>query len=405
MNTYFTSNGNQGARVAGVRLAVLWCVMVLFMPGMRAQVGAEDSVRVSLVTFYPGAEVFELFGHTEVRVTDSQRDLYYNYGVFDFYAPHFVARFAAGETDYYCVAVTPRMATTGYEGRRMVEQVLNLTSDEARRVRDFLADNALPENSMYRYKFFSDNCSTRPREIIESAFGDSLRFGPLPQGVTYREIVRHYTANYAWERFGIDLALGMPLDTVISARQQMFVPMLLMQALQEGTVTHGGVARKAVLQRNQLLPGAEEGNILPPTPWYATPMAVALLLLVISLLVTWRDIKRGKANRLFDTMLLTVYGLAGCVIFYLTFYSTHEATSPNLNALWLHPFYLLAALLLWWKRARGVVRLHHAIALLAIVVAAVLFVSGLQVPDAAFYPLMLAMALRLATGLISRANA
>ena len=124
------------------------------------------------------------------------------------------------------------------EERRMVEQELNLPQDRAIMVRDFLWKNALPENRTYRYKFLSDNCSTRPRDIIEMAAGDGLQYPAMGDTtVTYRDILAHYCRNYAWEKFGIDLVLGWNVDTVIDQRATMFIPMLLMDAVAGATIT------------------------------------------------------------------------------------------------------------------------------------------------------------------------
>ena len=168
----------------------------------------EDSVRVSLVTFYPGSEPHNIWGHSEIRVQQGPIDLYFNYGVFDFQAPAFMWRFMLGQTDYMCMPVPRVYATMGMEERRMVEQELNLPQDRALAVRDFLWNNAQPENRTYRYKFLSDNCSTRPRDIIEMAAGEGLQyptFSPstlltgMPGAekansndiVTYRDILAH----------------------------------------------------------------------------------------------------------------------------------------------------------------------------------------------------------------------
>ena len=59
----------------------------------------EEPVRVSLVTFYPGSEPHNIFGHSEVRVQQGSTDLYFNYGVFDFKSSGFLWRFVLGETD------------------------------------------------------------------------------------------------------------------------------------------------------------------------------------------------------------------------------------------------------------------------------------------------------------------
>ena len=103
---------------------------------IQVQEREEDSVRVSLVTFYPGSEPHNIWGHSEIRIQQGPVDLYFNYGVFDFQAPAFMWRFMLGETDYICQPIPRAYATLGMEQRRMVEQELNLPQDRALMVRD-----------------------------------------------------------------------------------------------------------------------------------------------------------------------------------------------------------------------------------------------------------------------------
>ncbi|MBQ1177849.1 MAG: DUF4105 domain-containing protein, partial [Bacteroidaceae bacterium] len=62
----------------------------------------SDSIRVSLVTCSPGTAVYEVYGHTALRVEIPSQgvDAAVNYGLFSFEAPNFVWRFIKGETDY-----------------------------------------------------------------------------------------------------------------------------------------------------------------------------------------------------------------------------------------------------------------------------------------------------------------
>ena len=82
-----------------VRKYVLVLVAALVSLGLRAQ---TDSLQVSLLTCAPGTEVYQLYGHTALRMQDASKgvDVVFNYGVFDFNAPHFTWRFVLGECDY-----------------------------------------------------------------------------------------------------------------------------------------------------------------------------------------------------------------------------------------------------------------------------------------------------------------
>ena len=355
----------------------------------------EDSVRVSLVTFYPGSEPHNIWGHSEIRVQQGPVDLYFNYGVFDFQAPAFMWRFMLGETDYLCMPVPRAYATMGMEGRRMVEQELNLPQDRAIAVRNFLWYNAQPENRTYRYKFLSDNCSTRPRDIIEMAAGEGLQYPAMGDTtVTYRDILAHYCRNYAWEKFGIDLVLGWNVDTVLDQRATMFIPMILMDAIDHATIKTDSVTMPLVKATTVPVDASTAGKVKPPTPWYISPMAVALLVLLLTLLVSSRDWRRRDVSRWFDTILFTTGGLAGCLLFFLIFFSTHEATSPNINVAWLHPLLLLLAVLPWFKKTRTAAGWLHALNALVVSLLMLAWPWQPQVGNIAFFPLMAALVVR-----------
>ena len=368
---------------------------VLPMPDPAQELQEEDSVHVSLVTFYPGSEPHNIWGHSEIRVQQGPVDVYFNYGVFDFQAPAFMWRFMLGQTDYLCQPVPRAYAMLGMENRRMVEQELNLPQDKAIMVRDFLWNNAQPENRTYRYKFLSDNCSTRPRDIIEMAAGEGLRYPAMSDStVTYRDILAHYCRNYAWERFGIDLVLGWNVDTVLDQRATMFIPMLLMDAVAGATITTDSTTTRLVKATTVPIDKSTEGNVRPPTPWYLSPMTVAVLVLALTLMVTWRDWRRHDVTRWFDTILFSAGGLAGCLLFFLIFFSTHEATSPNINIAWLNPVLLLLAILPWFKKTRNAARWLHALNALVVALLMLAWPWQPQVGNFAFFPLMTALVTR-----------
>ena len=73
-------------------MAVLCAVAFFVMPA-----NAGD-YRVSLVTCYPGQIVYELYGHTAIRIQHGGMDKAYNFGMFSFSKPNFIYRFVKGRT-------------------------------------------------------------------------------------------------------------------------------------------------------------------------------------------------------------------------------------------------------------------------------------------------------------------
>ena len=369
---------------------LLSCLFASAQKPASDTIAKANPIEVSLITYYPGNEVFEVFGHSEILLTDSTGSYYINYGVFDFDSPGFVTRYIMGETDYLCAIMPPQLDAGIKEGRKMVQQHLNLTQQQAQRVWDILAWNVMPDNREYRYRHFSDNCSTRPRDVIETALGHQLDYTHCQYivGKTLRQVMTHYTHNYPWEQFGIDLVLGAACDTVIDARTHTFVPLFLMHAIDSIHVMRDGKPVPLVMRSEVIKPGSDNGIVAPPAPWYLTPMFFAVILLAITVTVIVLDWKRGKNSRWYHTIFFTIAALAGCIIFFVEFISTHEAVMPNYNILWLHPLLLLLAVLPWCKKASRLLRWCHYCNIALIATMAVVWLTALQVANPAFYPLI-----------------
>ena len=139
------------------RLFLICLLSMLSVPAVRSE------VRVSVLTCSPGEEIYALYGHTALRYCDTSQkiDIVFNYGCFDFSTPNFGWRFVLGETDYM-VGVThssrffPEYALRGSD---VVEQVLDLTDEEAQSLFEVLTLNLEPENRVYRYRYLDNNCS------------------------------------------------------------------------------------------------------------------------------------------------------------------------------------------------------------------------------------------------------
>jgi hypothetical protein len=76
-----------------------------------------------------------------------------------------------------------------------------------------------------------------------------------------------------------------------------------------------------------------------------SPVKAGVLLLflaLLSFLFAWRNICVAYV-RAFGAFLFFAFGLTGMLIFFLTFFSTHECTFPNFNLMWTNPLHLVVA--------------------------------------------------------------
>lgn len=378
-------------------------IHILLLVTALGAVAETPRAEVSLLTCMPGSDIYELEGHTALRLRfDDGTDVTVNWGVFDFDSPGFVYRFVKGETDYMAAAGPTPLFVGSYarDGRAVREQRLDLTPAETERLVELISDNLRPENRVYRYNYVLDNCATRPLAMVEKAIGDTLRLpaarvGEM-EGPTFRETMRRFHAHYPWYQFGIDLALGTGIDRPITLREGSFAPVLLADKLADATRPDG---RPIVISDRYIVGSATTPTVVEdPTPFVASPMCCALLVLLVSLVVSLRQL-RGHllAARVFDTLWFGLCFLAGCVVTFLVFVSVHEATSPNWVILWLNPLCLVGVIAPWLKSARRLEFWYQSVNFALLILLGVVGLCGLQSLNPAFWPLMAASALRALT--------
>ena len=302
-----------------------------------------DSIEVSLLTCSPHEEIYSLYGHTALRWHDLHQsgpsagnDIAFNWGIFNFNKPYFVLRFVFGLTDYELGIMPFQYFCTYYEkwGSSVTEQVLNLSNEEKMKLEAALQKNLLPENRIYRYNYFYDNCSTRPRNIIEECINGKVEYAQREDYTpSYREMVGVCTRNHPWGTFGNDILLGIKADFKTDMRQQEFLPDNLLYDFDRAQIYADGTYRPLVKERRMVvLPGVQ----IIEKDFPLTPTECAVVLLIVALLLRGLEWKLKKVFVWWDVLLMLAQGLAGCVLFAMIF-SQHPTTSLNLQILLLNP--------------------------------------------------------------------
>ncbi len=355
----------------------------------------DDSLTVSLITCYPGPEIYELCGHEAIRVRGEGRDSVWNFGMFSFNEPNFVYRFVKGETDYLCVGYPFAWFMPEYVGRgsKVVEQDLNLTQDEAHRLLALLQTHALPENRRYRYNYVLDNCATRITDQIDKATTSRVIYPDTMAYATFRDEMRSYHRNYPWYQFGIDLALGSGLDRQLRGREDMFVPVEMMHKSGNARLADG---RRLVRETRVLNEGTGQA-VLPPTPWWQTPLFVCWALFAPTLIFCLISLKKRKLYGWAYFIWFLILGLTGTLSAFLVFISSHEATSPNALLLWLNPLQLIFAVCVLSRKLRPGAVAMSWFNIAAMLCMLLVWPFQRQVANPAFFPLMLSTLILSAT--------
>lgn len=325
-------------------LLLLLCVAAHSQPVVVDSTFRPSSgLRISLLTCGPGQEeVYEIFGHTGLRVVDSNaqppyNDLVYNYGMFS-YGPDFEMKFMRGKLPYYVASNFFRDFMEEYQefGRSVQEQVIQVSDSAKRDIQAYLEENCLPQNRYYKYDFFFDNCATRIRDIFPHTLGNGFAFGNTlkpGENLTFRHIINRYFYKRHWERVGVNILLGSKIDRVMSNTDIMFLPDYLRDGLAGATVNGVQVAEKPELLLDGSLRTGAGLNL---------PLVVTVALLLLAIIGTFMP---GFAiiGRITGSMVLMVSGLLGVIIVTMWFATDHQACANNYNLLWALPTNLMLA--------------------------------------------------------------
>ncbi len=362
----------------------------------------SPAAEVSLITVYPGNELYSTFGHSAIRIQDypQRLDRIYNYGTFDFDEPGFYIKFCRGKLDYKLAAYSYRFAQMIYEDERrpIISQTLDLSAAMKQNIYQFLEWNYLPENRGYRYDFFFDNCATRIRDVFENTLKDSLQlFYNDTRQLTFRNYIDIYLVNQPFSDYGIDLALGAKTDRIADPKEVLFLPDYLFESFAGARISHSGSERPLVSSTDTLfwIDGAQNPPLPAAFPWVHLITWSLFLIVLAKTIVDWRANKTASAfRRAIDYPLFGLAGLVGLLIVFLWFFTDHQTTPNNWNIAWAWPMHLLVFLPGLFKSPPKWTQVYLT---LAAGVVLVLVIAWLWIPQklhSATLPLALALMIR-----------
>lgn len=323
----------------------------------------QSALEISLLTCEPGEAIYEQYGHTALRVTckgDSTYrpfDMVFNYGCFDFTETDFALRFALGHTDYMLIGVPYEYFRQEYteQRRRVWQQTLNLTEQEAERITQALIENAEPQNRTYRYDFLYNNCTTKCRDIIEKHTDGTIEWGASSSGDSFRAMMHEYNQYHFWSQQTIDILLGKSIDTAVTDRDKLFLPMNMWESANRTYIT--APDNRKLVKTNELI-------INPAKPYQAQQNAEAnsrtenlaktiLTILLIIAIIPQQHIKHKTLRTAVRTTTLAVWAVTGTIglaVSFLYFFSSHPSVDTNQLVWAFNPIPLI--LLILWRTGR-----------------------------------------------------
>ncbi len=309
---------------------------------------------ISLVTFSPGDEVAQWFGHSGLMVEDRRlnRSRLYNYGMFSF-DDGLLFQFAMGRL-WFWVAPThvPSSFNTYIRQDRDVRVIeFNLPEEKRAEVAEFLSDNVRPENREYLYHHYDDNCSTRIRDVIDLAvdgqFSDA--YEDKPGRMTLRDHTRRHSAHLPPMDWLLMYLMNGTIDEPTTVWQEMFLPEELEDRVLEfewedpdGQVRPLALREHEVYRAEDRPPPPEE----PPThwPWW---LLAGMALGAVGVAIGLRGRRRpGRASRIaygcYHLSVGLLLGLVGLLLGVMAIGTEHTVTYWNQNLFWANPLTLVA---------------------------------------------------------------
>ena len=352
----------------------LFLALSIFFLNNKSRGQLSNQAQISLLTCAEGEDIYSLFGHSAIRVNDpvNNIDNCYNWGMFEFDSDEivFATKFTKGRLKYYMDEQDFEyfMMEYDYFQRTVKEQVLNLTHEQKTDLWKALQENYLPENRVYKYDFFFDNCATRIRDLLENIIGDKLALKAHPNENAYslRELLNKTVSHMPWLGFGMDLALGSKVDIKADNNKMMFLPKYMYEIYTDSEVIINGKAQPLVLGERTLINGI---NHEAESSFWSSPNFLFWSLFFISIPLTITKIR--FLTKFWDGLILLIFGVLGFVILFLWFGTDHATMRPNFNVLWANPLYLFFIIPLMSEKLHN--KLNKAYLVISVLLILVIF--------------------------------
>lgn len=362
-------------RLLAAMLLIVSATAAGFAHAVEAVSGIDESllpadfgkIHFYLISVDVGNMLWDNFGHTALRVVDENNntDTVYNWGLFDTSGGlvEFSFNFFKGIMNYQLGVSSPGAEFAMYrqEQRTVWQDRINLNNRQKEALYKRLLWNVRPENVVYPYDYFDDNCTTRVRDYLDEALDGKIfaATGQLTDN-TYRDLVRYHYRSLALIELSLDVLMNSNIDRLVSQWEEMFLPLSLRSRL---LTLSSDVAIAGELQ-----PLLSDSTVIMefPTPTeQANPFYIASIILLAPTLLLFLLLRKvsmsyfathsrislkipGFSFRLLGLVGLLVSlvsGIYGILMLGGWFFSGHDDLYNNVNLLLCWPTDLLGVLI------------------------------------------------------------
>ena len=284
----------------------------------------SKNATVSVLTCDSGDELYSLFGHTALRISDpvTQVDAVYNYGYFDFSTPNFYMKFVKGDLKYFVAKDKYKdfLAEYIYFQRGVYEQKLNLSAVQKQKIFDDLNRILVSDKKFYTYKFIDKNCTTMIVDVLNNNLTAAVSIKIDDAKKTNRAILYSYLNSHFYENLGINIMFGLKTDKDFD---HIFLPLQLMEGIKKSKNNNQVLCSKTAVVNIKSAPK-------PPFSITNSWLLYVLVLLCVALI---------NKKPVYLTYLI-LNGILGVFLFCVGIISFHEELLLNINMFLFNPLYL-----------------------------------------------------------------
>ncbi len=305
---------------------------------------------ISVLTIGPGSSLSDSFGHSAIRVQDKSKkyDLVFNYGVYDFNDPNFYSNFIKGYLNYSLGVSYYKDFKSSYisNNRSIKEQVLLFPDALNKKIADRLIFNSKTENKNYRYDYFSNNCSTIIKDIIDESLIDydyENDYVVEKKGKnTYRNLIYENINKNSWGSLGIDICLGSYIDQEIDVKKNTFLPEYLFEYLNSSYYKHPDLSNKIKLVKKNNFINYEnkEFQNLNSNNLFYSPLFIFIIISSFLLFLSSRDLNNKVIHLILQSTHIITSAI-GFLLLFLWFFTDHFTSAYNYNLLWANPLNII----------------------------------------------------------------
>lgn len=325
----------------------IFTILFFFSTVLAAE--TKDYV-ISVLTIGPGSSLSDSFGHSAIRVQDKSKnyDLVFNYGVYDFNDPNFYSNFIKGYLNYSLGVSYYKDFKSSYisNNRSIKEQVLLLPDVLNKKIADRLIFNSKTENKNYRYDYFSNNCSTIIKDIIDESLIDydyENDYIVENKGKnTYRNLIYENINKNSWGSLGIDICLGSYIDQEIDVKKNTFLPEYLFEYLNSSYYKHPDLSNKIKLVKKNNFINYEnkEFQNLNSNNLFYSPLFIFIIISSFLLFLSSRDLNNKVIHLILQSTHIITSAI-GFLLLFLWFFTDHFTSAYNYNLLWANPLNII----------------------------------------------------------------